>query len=84
MNVSPRFRDIFSSGPIATRRSDPTKDVVRREALSDLEFDRRTGELQVDLIWLEIAHAHQRAARAFTPEFVRVEDLAGRDKGYDR
>jgi len=80
MYVSPRFRDIFSRDPISTRRGDATKETVRREAISDLEFDKRAGELQIDLIWLEIAHAHRKAALAFTPELIRVEELPTDDR----
>ena len=76
MSVSSRFRDIFSLRPIAIRRGDARTEPLRLASISDAEFDRRAGELQTDLIWLEIAHAHRKAARAFTPEFIRAEDLA--------
>jgi len=80
MYVSPRFRDIFSRDPISVRRGDAAEATVRREAISDVEFDKLAGELQIDLIWLEIAHAHRKAARAFTQEFIRVEELATDDR----
>lgn len=73
MIVSPRFRDIFSAKPMATRTRDRHAKTVGREAITDVEFGRRADELEVNLIWLEIAHAHQKAARAFTPDFLRVE-----------
>lgn len=79
MYISPRFRDIFSGKPISTREGDARAEPVRREAISDAEFDRRAGELQINLIWLEIAEAHRRAARAFTPEFIRADDLASEE-----
>ncbi len=77
MYVSPRFRDIFSRDPISVRRGDATEETIRREAISDAEFDKRAGELQIDLIWLEIAHAHRKAARAFTPGCIRVDTSDG-------
>ncbi len=80
MYVSPRFRDIFSRDPISVRRGDATGETIRREAISDVEFDKRAGELQIDLIWLEIAHAHRKAARAFTPELTSVGELATDDR----
>ncbi len=80
MYVSSRFRDIFSRDPISIRRGDATEEAVRREAISDVEFDKRAGELQIDMIWLEIAHAHRKAARAFTPELIRVEELAADER----
>ena len=76
MFVSPRFRDIFSSRSISTRKGGAPAAPVRDEPISDAEFDRRAGEIHVDLIWLEIAHAHRRASRTFTPEFIRAEELA--------
>ena len=76
MFVSHRFRDIFSLRPLSTRKGDARAEPVRNEPISDAEFDRRAGELHVDLIWLEIAHAHRKASRAFTPEFIRAEELA--------
>lgn len=79
MYVSSRFRDIFSSGPIATRRGDARAQADGREPISDAEFNRRAGELHVSLVWLEIAEAHRKAARAFTPESLRAEDLASDD-----
>ncbi|HUR91356.1 MAG TPA: hypothetical protein VMY38_01665 [Gemmatimonadaceae bacterium] len=75
MFVSPRFRDIFSSKPIATRKGDRPAE-AGREAISDAEFGRRADELAVNLIWLEIAEAHRRAARAFTPTHNLAVDLA--------
>lgn len=76
MIVSPRFRDIFSARRLATRRSDRHAEPARREAITDVEFGRRADELEINMIWLEIAHAHQKAARAFTPDFLRAADLA--------
>lgn len=70
MFVSPRFRDIFSSRPIRTRISDKVgtrKDVDRA--------DMPAGP-DAESIWLEITAAHRRAARAFTPERLRLGDLA--------
>lgn len=76
MFISPRFRDIFSSKPIATRKGDRPAEAAGREAISDAEFGRRADELEVNLIWLEIADAHRRAARAFTPTHNLAVDLA--------
>ncbi len=80
MYVSPRFRDIFSSGPITTRRGDAASNGVRREAISDMEFDRLAGALEVNLIWLEIAHAHRKAARAFSPGFISADDRSTEER----
>ncbi len=79
MYVSSRFRDIFSSGPIAIRRRKARAQPEGRESISDAEFNRRAGELHVSLVWLEIAEAHRKAAKAFTPQFLRAEDLASDD-----
>lgn len=76
MFVSRRFRDIFSDKPIATRRGDARAKTAKRERITDAEFGRRADELEVDLIWLDIADAHRRAARAFTPTHNRAADLA--------
>ena len=75
MFVSRRFRDIFSGKPIATRRG-ARATAAKRETITDAEFGRRADELEVDLIWLDIADAHRRAARAFTPTHNRAIDLA--------
>lgn len=72
MYVSPRFRDIFSSGPIATRRRQARAEPERRERIPDEEFDRRVVELGVDLIWLQIAEAQRKAARSFMPGILRA------------
>lgn len=70
MFVSPRFRDIFSPRAIQTRYSD--KGGSREEpGLAD-----SPPVPDAESIWLEITAAHRRAARAFTPERLRLEDLA--------
>ena len=76
MFVSRRFRDIFSGEAIATRRGDARGRTSPRETITDAEFERRADELEVDLIWLDIAEAHRRAARAFTPTHNLATDLA--------
>lgn len=72
MFVSPRFRDIFASGPVKTRRTDNPASEAR--AGSTGETDRAA---HAEAIWLDITAAHRRAARVFTPEFIRTDDLAG-------
>ena len=72
MFVSPRFRDIFSSGPVKTRRSDASSEPQRADEAS-AEADR---DAEVESIWLDITAAHRRAARVFTPTSLRAEDLA--------
>ena len=76
MFVSPRFRDIFSPRPLRTRASD--KAVAQED--SQRAADPRQGPVDAESIWLEITAAHRRAARSFTPEFIRREDLAGDDR----
>ncbi len=72
MFVSPRFRDIFGSGPIRTRRTDsPAGEDTRGSS---------DAERAADAIWRDITAAHRRAASVFTPEFNRVEDVA-QDEG---
>lgn len=70
MFVSPRFRDIFSSRPVRTRQSDKAGS-RKKVDLADSPPVR-----DAESIWLEITAAHRRAARAFTPERLRLEDLA--------
>lgn len=70
MFVSPRFRDILSSRPVQTRHSDK---VGSRKEL-DLADTPQVPD--AESVWLEITAAHRRAARAFTPGRLRLEDLA--------
>lgn len=72
MFVSPRFRDIFSSSPIKTRRSEVSVD-ERRKATAGASSARATD---AEAIWQDITAAHRRAGRVFTPPSVRAEDLA--------
>lgn len=76
MYVSPRFRDIFSPGPIAIRRGRPNAEQERPGQDSDARHDSRMSEAEVNLIWLQIAEAHWKAAKAFMPECLRVEARA--------
>lgn len=72
MYVSPRFRDIFSSGPIRTRRTDTTIEKQGETPTSAAPAPVTDAEA----IWLDITAAHRRAARVFTPTALRAEELA--------
>lgn len=72
MYVSPRFRDIFSSRPARTRRTDTSVEERGQAAVST----PRAPDADAEAIWLEITAAHRRAARVFTPTSLRAEDLA--------
>lgn len=75
MFVSTRFRDVFGSGPIKTRRTD--KPVSADDSQTSSQVEHATEHLDADAIWRDITAAHRRAARVFTPELNRADDLAG-------
>lgn len=77
MFISPRFRDIFGSGPIEVRRTDEPSAATRRESSGQSGDVAEAADPEA--IWLDITAAHRRAARAFTPESLRAEELEGGD-----
>lgn len=72
MFVSPRFRDIFSSGTVKTRRDD---DSTLADRTSRTALGAAQPATDADAIWRDITAAHRRAARAFTPEFNRASEM---------
>jgi hypothetical protein len=74
MFVSPRFRDIFSSRPLRSRRQDRSVEGQTAAGRND------SPATDAEVIWLDITAAHRRAYRSLTPEFIRAEDLAAQEE----